>query len=179
MEPLNKLSNSPKLQIGWQVCLSINKKTALPYSEDSAVSILEFYTSNIFCTRNIDTIHALTTKSYFFISPWQKGVISLLYKNLLAAISLQSQQPMDDRPNAALTFFHSQGVNRAITGTGAAFHALVTGNNLCLAVIDFQDPMGTNLRADAAAYAEILIKLQGDHIVDIMEDMAPQHCHLL
>jgi hypothetical protein len=77
------------------------------------------------------------------------------------------QPAVDDGAGTADPGFHLQGFDRAVPGTGPALDAGVQVNNLCLALLDFEDPMRTNHGTHAAANAFFLVKLKGADIFQI------------
>jgi len=69
-----------------------------------------------------------------------------------------AQHGVDDRGCTAYSGPYIQGLDRAVLGTGAAFHASVSVHNLNLTVCQAQDSMGTDQKTHPASDTFFLFK---------------------
>ena len=77
-------------------------------------------------------------------------------------------QPLGDHPRSTTdSGFDSNGLDRTVTGTGAALHAGITVGKHNLFTVRCEDLMRTDLQASAAANAGQRVQTQGDDAIQI------------
>jgi hypothetical protein len=77
------------------------------------------------------------------------------------------QPTADDGAGTANPSLYCQCCDRTVTGTRTAFDAGITISDLCLAIFDFEHPVGADRDTHIATDAFLRIKLQCHDILNI------------